>query len=214
MSIVSNNYYSNTTATPQIAPGQPGYVPYARYGMQGNPLEGPLTVPRFRLGAGVTSMARLRGMEDADLLRGANLECAPNLLTKERMDIGQQQPMRPQAYKDQSMDTRDGLASFFAAGSRYKERDAYTQNHISVSGIPGVVHMAVLDANGQKVPFAPFSWGGRAYHCDAQGKFTVPPAPYPLPLIETLSIRCICHTVCLICLLSQPPVPNRPFPFP
>ena len=81
--------------------------------------------------------------------------------------------MRPQAYKDQSMDTRDGLASFFAAGSRYKERDAYTQNHISVSGIPGVVHMAVLDAKGQKIPFAPFSWGGRSYHCDAQGKFTI-----------------------------------------
>ena len=162
MSIVSNNYYSNPTGD------------YTDYGVQGNPMEGPLTVPRFRLGTGVTSMAMLRGEAGARrAMADGVLESTPNLLKQERMDIGQQQPMRPQAYKDQSMDTRDGLASFFAAGSRYKERDAYTQNHISVSGIPGVVHMAVLDAKGQKIPFAPFSWGGRSYHCDAQGKFTI-----------------------------------------
>ena len=118
-------------------------------------------------------MAKFRGMEEIDMLKDAYLEATPKLSTKERMDIGRQQPLRPQAYKDQSADTRDGLASFFAAGSRYKERDAYTQNHISVSGIPGVVHMAVLDAKGQKIPHAPFSWGGRSYHCDSQGKFTI-----------------------------------------
>ena len=89
------------------------------------------------------------------------------------MDIGQQQSLRPQAYMDQSNDKRDGLASFFAAGSKYKERDSYLQNHISVSGIPGVVHMAVLDANSRPIPHAPFSWGGRAYHCDSDGKFTI-----------------------------------------
>ena len=65
------------------------------------------------------------------------------------------------------------MASFFAAGSKYKERDAYTQNHISVSGIPGVVHMSVLDAKGVKIPHAPFSWGGRSYHCASDGKFTI-----------------------------------------
>ena len=92
---------------------------------------------------------------------------------KEKLDLGQQTQLRPQAYKDQSADTRHGLASFFAAGSKYKERDAYTQNHISVSGIPGVVHMAVLDAKGEKIPHHPFSWGGRSYHCDSDGKFTI-----------------------------------------
>ena len=153
-------------------------------------------------------MAEFRGMDEADMIKDARLGSKADLLTQERMDLGQQQPLRPQAYKEQSSDTRDGLASFFAAGSKFRERDAYTQNHISVSGIPGVVHMAVLDAKGDKIPHAPFSWGGRSYHFDSKGKFTVPPAPYPLPLIETLSIQCICHTVCLICLLSQPPYPD------
>ena len=202
---MSNNYYSNPAGA--INPTH-----YAQYPLRGNPTEDPYAVPRFRLGAGVTSMAQFRGMSETEMLNGAQLESTPNLLTKERMDIGQQQSLRPQAYKDQSADTVDGLASFFAAGSRYKTRDAYTQNHISVSGIPGVVHMAVLDAKGQKIPHAPFSWGGRSYHCDAQGKFTilerqyfqntVPPDPYPVPRIETLSIQCILYyaMLCVMCL--------------
>ena len=198
MSIVSNNYYSNPTGAT------------TSYDIPGYPTEGPEVVPRFRLGAGVASMARFRGMKEADMPKDARLEATPGLLTKERMAIGQQQPLRPQAYKDQSADTRDGLASFFAVGSRYKERDAYTQLHISVSGIPGVVHMAVLDAKGDKIPHAPFSWGGRSYHYDAQGKSTilerqyfqntVPPHPYPVPGIEILSIQCtVCAMLCLLC---------------
>ena len=164
MSIVSNNYY------------QANRVPQA-YGSINNSTEreGPYSIPRFRLGAQTAS--QLRGLgSDGELSSGSSLRMmpeGPNGLSAERMAVGQQQSLRPQAYLDQSADTRDGLASFFSAGSRYKERDAYLQNHVSVSGIPGVVHMAVLDAKGEKIPHAPFSWGGRSYHCDAGGKFTI-----------------------------------------
>ena len=155
MSIVSDNYY------------RPGLVPKPYNSInRSREQDGPLKVPRFRLGA--TSAGELRSQTGptGDLYMDTGL-------VQEKLDLGQQQQLRPQAYKDQSADTRDGLASFFATGAKYKERDAYTQNHISVSGIPGVVHMAVLDAKGQKIPHAPFSWGGRSYHCDSDGKFTI-----------------------------------------
>ena len=164
MSIVSNNYYQ-ATRDPQV------------YGSINNSTEreGPYSIPRFRLGAQTASQLRGLGSDD-ELKRGSSLRMmpeGPNGLSAERMAVGQQQSLRPQAYLDQSADTRDGLASFFSAGSRYKERDAYLQNHVSVSGIPGVVHMAVLDSKSRPIPHAPFSWGGRSYHCDSQGRFTI-----------------------------------------
>lgn len=77
----------------------------------------------------------------------------------------------PQAYIDISADKRKGLRSFFAYGKRAVEQDAYQQAHLSVSGIPGVVRLAVLDSDNQCIPFAPFEWGGRKYHTDASGTF-------------------------------------------
>ena len=124
MSIVSDNYY------------RPGPVSVAYDGINNSTeRDGPYNIPRFRLGA--TSAADLRSQKNptGDLYMATGL-------TQEKMEMGQQTPLRPQAYKEQSSDTRDGLASFFAAGSKFRERDAYQQNHISVSGIPGVVHSA------------------------------------------------------------------------
>ena len=159
MSIVSNNYYQATR------------VPQAYGSINGSTeREGPYSIPRFRLGAQTASQLRGQSVPSGDLRM---IPEGPNGLSAERMAVGQQQSLRPQAYLDQSADARDGLASFFSAGSRFRERDAYLQNHVSVSGIPGVVHMAVLDAKGEKIPHAPFSWGGRSYHCDAGGKFTI-----------------------------------------
>lgn len=79
--------------------------------------------------------------------------------------------MKPQGYKDLSNDNRKGLKSFFAYGKRKGEEDAYQQAHLSVSGVPGVVNLAVLDASGDPVPFAPFEWGGRSIHADSLGQF-------------------------------------------
>lgn len=81
--------------------------------------------------------------------------------------------LEPQAYIDHSTDSRKGLRSLFAYGKRAVEADAYTQAHLSVSGIPGVVRLAVLDTNNQPIPFAPFEWGGRKYHTDATGSFVL-----------------------------------------
>lgn len=77
----------------------------------------------------------------------------------------------PQAYVDISADPRKGLKSLFAWGKRSVEQDAYQQAHLSVSGIPGVVRLAVLDSGNRPIPFAPFEWGGRKYHTDANGAF-------------------------------------------
>ena len=75
----------------------------------------------------------------------------------------------PQAYKDVSSDSRRGLSSFFAYGKRTAERDAYQQAHMTPSGVPGVVNLAVMDPNGQPIPFAPFNWNGRQMLTDAKG---------------------------------------------
>ena len=168
MSIVSNNCYQQGTPAKTYGTGNPGSTWHGAGG--GIHQENALQIPRFRLAAKTAS--DLRGDPDPTG-KLQMIPSGPNGLSAERMAIGQEQSLRPQAYLDQSADTRDGLASFFSAGSRFKERDAYTQNHVSVSGIPGVVHMAVLDAKGEKIPHAPFSWGGRSYHCDAGGKFTI-----------------------------------------
>ena len=198
MSISSNNYYRN-----------PAPNPAQQYDMPGYPVEGPLEIPRFRLGASsVSGFAALGNPgENAELVLQSK-----NKLTQDRMDIGQQQSLRPQAYMDQSNDKRDGLASFFAAGSKYKERDAYTQNHISVSGIPGVVHMAVLDANSRPIPHAPFSWGGRAYHCDSDGKFTILERQYFQNTVPPIHISIspypfIYAVLCVLCSTCVTPYP-------
>lgn len=75
----------------------------------------------------------------------------------------------PQAYKDVSSDSRRGLSSFFAYGKRTAERDAYQQAHMTPSGVPGVVNLAVMDPNGKPIPFAPFNWNGRQMLTDAKG---------------------------------------------
>lgn len=75
----------------------------------------------------------------------------------------------PQAYKDVSSDSRRGLSSFFAYGKRTAERDAYQQAHMTPSGVPGVVNLAVMDSDGQPIPFAPFNWNGRQMLTDAKG---------------------------------------------
>lgn len=75
----------------------------------------------------------------------------------------------PQAYKDVSADSRRGLSSFFAYGKRTAERDAYQQAHMTPSGVPGVVNLAVMDPEGQPIPFAPFNWNGRQMLTDAKG---------------------------------------------
>lgn len=77
----------------------------------------------------------------------------------------------PQAYKDQSADHRKGLKSLFATGKRGVEKDAYQQAHLSASGLPGVVKLAVMDPNNQPIPYAPFEWGGRQYMTDSDGVF-------------------------------------------
>ena len=200
MSIVSNNYY------------QQGRTQKAHRSINSSrEVEDLLGIPRFRLAAKTAGDLRGDTNPTGDLYM---MPAGKDGLSAERMAIGQQQSLRPQAYLDQSADTRDGLASFFAAGSQFKERDAYTQNHISVSGIPGVVHMAVLDAKGDKIPHAPFSWGGRSYHCDSQGKFTilerayfqntVPPNPYPVPLISPYPPIHPMYIIPMLCLLCNP----------
>jgi hypothetical protein len=100
-----------------------------------------------------------QGFENTGMARSAGAKVMPKL--------------EPQAYIDHSTDNRKGLRSLFAYGKRAVEADAYTQAHLSVSGIPGVVRLAVLDADNQPIPFAPFEWGGRKYHTDASGSFVL-----------------------------------------
>ena len=123
---------------------------------------------------------------------------------QQRMARGQMAPVAPQAYKDQSADTRTGLQSFFSAGARYREKDAYQQNHVSVSGVPGMVHMAVLDAGGQKLPYAPFSWGGRTYHTDADGKFTILERQYFQNVVSAENERVKYVTQMISLVIGQP----------
>ena len=171
MSIVSGNFFNPNRNVGQVYDGPPP---------DKGPFEGPYPADgqAKRIKLGVTA-AQLRGADKAILdeqrISGMGMRPGdPSIETTQyRQNKGMAVPMRPQAYKEQSADPRDGLASFFAAGSKFRERDAYMQNHVSVSGVPGVVHMAVLDAEGNKIPYAPFSWGGRSYHCDADGKFTI-----------------------------------------
>lgn len=79
-------------------------------------------------------------------------------------------PLVPQAFKDTSDDSRKGLRSFFAYGKRSSERGAYQQAHMTPSGVPGVLNLAVVDPEGRPVPFAPFEWNGRQMLTDAKGQ--------------------------------------------
>lgn len=76
----------------------------------------------------------------------------------------------PQAYKDVSADRRTGLSSFFAYGKRAAERDAYQQAHMTPSGVPGVLNLAVVNPQGIPIPYAPFNWNGRQMYTDAKGQ--------------------------------------------
>ena len=75
----------------------------------------------------------------------------------------------PQAYKDVSADNRKGLASFFGYGKRSAERGAYQQAHMTPSGVPGVLNLAVVQPDGKPIPFAPFNWNGRQMLTDSKG---------------------------------------------
>lgn len=77
---------------------------------------------------------------------------------------------QPQAYKDVSADRRTGLSSFFAYGKRSAERNAYQQAHMTPSGVPGVLNLAVVDPTGNPIPFAPFNWNGRQMYTDSKGQ--------------------------------------------
>lgn len=78
--------------------------------------------------------------------------------------------LAPQAFKDTSDDSRKGLRSFFAYGKRTAERGAYQQAHMTPSGVPGVLNLAVVDPEGKPIPFAPFEWNGRQMLTDAKGQ--------------------------------------------
>lgn len=78
--------------------------------------------------------------------------------------------LAPQAFKDTSDDGRKGLRSFFAYGKRSSERNAYQQAHMTPSGVPGVLNLAVVDPEGRPIPFAPFEWNGRQMLTDARGQ--------------------------------------------
>lgn len=78
-------------------------------------------------------------------------------------------PLYAQAYKDVSADGRSGLRSFFGYGKRSAERNAYQQAHMTPSGVPGVVNLAVVTPTGDPIPFAPFEWNGRQMLTDAKG---------------------------------------------
>lgn len=75
----------------------------------------------------------------------------------------------PQGYRNTSSDHRKGLNSLFAYGKRSAERDAYQQAHMTPSGVPGVLNLAVVTPGGQPIPFAPFEWNGRQMLTDAKG---------------------------------------------
>lgn len=72
-------------------------------------------------------------------------------------------------YKDVSHDSRRGWSSFFGAGKRSAEADAYKQAHMTPSGVPGVLNLMVTDPMGKPIPFAPFNWNGRQMLTDAKG---------------------------------------------
>ena len=83
MYIVSDNYY------------RPGLTPKAYDSINRSmEMDGPLNIPRFRLGA--TSAADLWSQKNptGDLYMATGL-------TQEKIDMGQQTQLRPQAYKDQ-----------------------------------------------------------------------------------------------------------------
>lgn len=75
----------------------------------------------------------------------------------------------PQNFKNVSHDGRKGFDSFFAYSKRSAERDAYQQAHMTPSGTPGVLNLAVVDNDGSPIPFAPFEWNGRQMLTDARG---------------------------------------------
>ena len=78
-------------------------------------------------------------------------------------------PLRVQGAKDISHDKRTAFSSFFGHGKRSAEAGAFKQAHMTPSGVPGVLNLAVVDTSGKPIPFAPFNWNGRQMLTDAQG---------------------------------------------
>ena len=110
----------------------------------------------------------------------------------------------PQAYKDQSADTRKGLKSLFAAGKRGVEKEAYQQAHLSASGLPGVVRLAVVSADNQPIPYAPFEWGGRQYLTDSEGVFKIVEKNYFENAIAAENERMKYNTQMISLVVGQP----------
>lgn len=115
-----------------------------------------LTRRNIQSGPGQPGENRLEATRPGRFIRGSN-EYPEN-------------PLVPQAFKDTSDDSRKGLRSFFAYGKRSSERGAYQQAHMTPSGVPGVLNLAVVDPEGRPVPFAPFEWNGRQMLTDAKGQ--------------------------------------------
>lgn len=110
----------------------------------------------------------------------------------------------PQAYKDQSADSRKGLKSFFATGKRGVEKDAYQQAHLSASGLPGVVKLAVVDPENRPIPYAPFEWSGRQYMTDADGVFKLVEKTYFENAISAENERMKYTTQMISLVVGQP----------
>ena len=68
--------------------------------------------------------------------------------------------LRVQGGKDISHDRHTQFSSFFGHGKRSAEAGAFKQAHMTPSGTPGVLNLAVVDHAGASIPFAPFNWNG------------------------------------------------------
>lgn len=120
---------------------------------------------------------------------------------------GRSHRVAPQAYKDVSGDHRKGLSSFFAYGKRSAERDAYQQAHMTPSGIPGVLNLAVVGNDGQPIPFAPFNWGGRQMLTDSKGMIRYVEKDYFQTVISMENER-VKYVTQMISLVAGQPAEN------
>lgn len=123
------------------------------------------------------------------------------------IDEGRNVNMGPQAYRDVSGDHRKGLSSFFAFGKRTAERDAYQQAHMTPSGVPGVLNLAVVDEAGAAIPFAPFNWNGRQMLTDQKGMIRYVEKDYFQTVISMENER-VKYVTQMISLVAGQPAEN------
>lgn len=125
----------------------------------------------------------------------------------EIVDLPNPVAMGPQAYRDVSGDHRKGLSSFFAYGKRSAERDAYQQAHMTPSGLPGVLNLAVVNETGDPIPFAPFNWNGRQMLTDAKGQIRYVEKDYFQTVISMENER-VKYVTQMISLVAGQPAEN------